>query len=239
MQAANHTNTTLAATLGWDRSKLSRLTGGQRRVPLPDLVHLLVTCGHTSKADRDQLLALATHHRVPHHWQNHLNTDLYATTQTDLEHDSIAITYYAPTALPDILHTPEHHHAHLTASPLVPTQTILTRPNPPKITIILGTPALHALAANPDRLRHLAATGRRPHISLRLTTDLSTGPFTLLHTHVCGKVLHLPLHTSSLYTEHPATLRAYDAITTHLLHNTTGPTPILNRLIAVHERIPA
>ncbi|SES27293.1 helix-turn-helix domain-containing protein [Actinokineospora terrae] len=239
MTDAGHTNNDLARHLGWHPATLSRYVNGQRHIPPADLVHLLIACGHTHRTDRDQLLALAADHHTPRHWHDHHDTGLYANTLTDLEHDSTAITYYTPTSLPDIVHTPDYHHALLTASPLVPADTIpahlathharrrlLTRTTPPAITVILSNLALFTAANRekvfPDQLHHLHTLASAPTISIRvldlpaLASPHLTTPFQLLTTTSRAKVLHLPTHTANLYTEEPHTVRIYESLLTDL-----------------------
>ncbi|GAA2999587.1 helix-turn-helix domain-containing protein [Actinokineospora diospyrosa] len=239
MTNAGHTNNTLARHLGWLPSTLSRYLNGQRHIPPADLVHLLIACGHTNRSDRDQLLALAADHHTPHHWHDHHDTGLYANTLYDLEHDCSAITHYSPMALPDILHTPEHHRALLATTPLVPADTIparlathraraaiLTGAAPPTVTVILTDLALHTTPQ--DQLRHLHTLATHPNITIHvlphphLAAPHLAAPFQLLHTTSRRTVLHLPLHNSHLYTEQPHTIRAYETLLAHL-HPHTHP----------------
>ncbi|WP_285470167.1 helix-turn-helix domain-containing protein [Actinokineospora globicatena] len=243
MTDAGHTNNDLARLLGWHPATLSRYVNGQRHIPPADLVHLLIACRHTHRTDRDQLLALAADHHTPHHWHDHHDTGLYAHTLTDLEHDSTAITYYTPTSLPDILHTPDYYHALLTASPLVPADTIptrlaahrarcqlLTRKTPPAVTVILSNLALFTAANRdktfPDQLQHLYTLASAPTISIRvlnlpaLASPHLITPFGLLHTTSRAEVVHLPTHTANLYTEDPHTIRTYETLLTDLAAET-------------------
>ncbi|WP_026421083.1 Scr1 family TA system antitoxin-like transcriptional regulator [Actinokineospora inagensis] len=249
MNAAQLTHRALAKALDWDGSKLSRLINGQRRVSAADLTHLLIACNHTNRLDRDRLLALAANDRAPQFWHDDDNTDLFTTTIADLEHDSTAITYYAPTTLPDILHTPEYHHHFLTTSPLIPAHTVqarttiyesrralLTRYNPPTFTFVIGHPATCGTPKHlvNDQISYLRALSKKSHITIHALTHqrilalYATSPFQLLDTACRGKIVHIPLHTSSLYLEQPHIIATYQSLITHYLTQISGPHHSLN-----------
>jgi transcriptional regulator with XRE-family HTH domain len=168
----------LAASLGFDRSVVAKAETGERP-PTPDVMAAWCT---TCNLDEDLFtrfarLARSSDGPIP----------AWFETWLEAEREAHTLRLWSPVLVPGLLQTAEYARAlfvaagadsdtadELTAARLE-RQTILDRPNPPHVVVVLDESVLHRLIGSPqamaDQLTHIAELSERPNISVQVITS--------------------------------------------------------------------
>src|SRR5262245_11791786 len=101
-QAAKLSVRTVAAQLGWQASKLSRMETGQQGIRVEDVASLLVIYGVTG-AERKRLLAMAERVKEPGWWEVLGGLSAESRTLVQLEAEATAIFNFEPLLVPGLL----------------------------------------------------------------------------------------------------------------------------------------
>lgn len=155
------------AHMGWDRSMLSKIEHGERRVQPKDLRKLLDHYG-ADDHDRAGLIALNGETAAPnwlHEYTKDLPEDFGAFL--DCERHASVISEYSQIHIPGLLQTPEFARVQMRSSQLTDSdeeiesrlearmarQAILDREHPPRVRWVLEESAIRRLVGGPDVMR--------------------------------------------------------------------------------------
>jgi transcriptional regulator with XRE-family HTH domain len=143
-----------AEQLMFSMSKLSRIETGHGAPSRRDIRDLCALYEVTDEAERERMLKLAAEGKQQAWWQSY---DLGYATYVGLEAEAVSISAFQSSVVHGLLHTAEYARAgHYGAMPLLnpdqielqieaklTRQRILTRDNPPKVSVVLDEAALH------------------------------------------------------------------------------------------------
>lgn len=213
----------VAAQLGWQGSKLSRMETGKQGLRVADVASLLVIYGVTG-ADRKRLLNMAEHSAEPGWWETYsAGLTKWSRTFLQLETDATAIFNFEPLLVPGLLQTPDYARAvmkacgvpdadaQLRVAARLGRQAILTRDEPPALHVIVDEGALRRVLGSPwvmaSQVRHLIEAASRPNVAIQVVpldvggyTGLD-GPFMILDFARHKPVVHLEHSMASLFLE--------------------------------------
>lgn len=213
----------VAAQLGWQGSKLSRMETGKQGLRVADVASLLVIYGVTG-ADRKRLLTMAEHAGEPGWWETYsAGLTKWSQMFLQLETEAIAIFDFEPLLVPGLLQTPDYTRAvmkacgvpdadaQLRVAARLGRQAILTRDEPPTLRAIVDEGALRRVLGSSwvmaRQVRHLVEAAARPNVVLQVVplavggyTGLD-GPFMILDFPRHKPVVHLEHKMASLFLE--------------------------------------
>lgn len=174
----------VAAQLGWQPSKISRIETGNQGVKSADLASLLVIYGVTGE-HRARLLRLAEHADEPGWWETY-GAGLRDLSKTVIrfESEATAITNFEPTLVPGLLQTREYMSALMKSADVADTdieiwvaarlgrQAILSKENPPQLLLIVDETALRRVIGSElimaRQLRQMVELAEYPNIELQV-----------------------------------------------------------------------
>lgn len=207
----------VAAQLGWQASKVSRVETGKQGIAVEDMASLLVVYGVTGD-ERRRLLGMAERSREPGWWEIGRGLSKESKTLIQLEVDATRILNFEPLLVPGLLQTPEYTRALMKSGGLsevdtearmagrLGRQAILSRDDPPELRVIVDETVLRRAVGGPRtmarQLRRMAEATEGPHVTLQVL------PFALgAHTGLDGSfmVLDFAEHKSVVHIEHKIT----------------------------------
>ncbi|MDT3443605.1 MULTISPECIES: helix-turn-helix transcriptional regulator [unclassified Pseudofrankia] len=221
----------VADRLAWSPSTLSRLENGLRSISPEDVATLLVVYQVTGD-DRDRLLALAREIDRPGWWETGpAGIPNQLTALIGFEAQASRITDVAMLLIPGLLQTPDYARAVMTGGDVpaheidarvatrLGRQAVLTRADPPHLHVLLDEAAIRRPIGGPAvmaaQLRHLAATGTRPNITVQvLPSALGAHPgidgsYVILQFDKAPTLIHLEHLRSSLFVDDPADVKPF------------------------------
>ena len=230
-------------------SKITRIETGQGGVNPRD-VRDLAELYRAPTDVREALLALARESRQRGWW--HAYGDAlpgWFEVYLGLETEASALRVYEEHLIHGLLQTEDYARAVLRAGGLntdetetsrkvalrMARQQMLSRPDPPQLSVVLDEALLHRRLTGPDahraQLRHLADLASRPTVIVQiLPADCGVhgavlGSFTILSfpTPTDPDVVYLEDLTSALYLERATEIDAYTAVFDHLRENALSP----------------
>lgn len=231
------TSRSVAAQLGWSPSTLSRLENGLRGISVEEVAALLVVYKVTG-AERDRLLALARDIDRPGWWETGLpGLPNQLSALIGFESQASRIVDVAMLLVPGLLQTADYARAVMVdggvaaheVEPRVVTrlgrQTVLSRPDPPDLHVLLDEGVVRRPVGGPDvmagQLRHIVALGRRPAVTVQVIpfgvgAHLGVhGSYVALDFEKSSSIVHLEHLRSSLFVDEPEDVRPFlDAVDT-------------------------
>ncbi|WP_261570954.1 helix-turn-helix domain-containing protein [Frankia gtarii] len=242
----NMTSRSVAASLGWSPSTLSRLENGLRGITTEDVAALLVVY-RVAGPERDRLIALAREVDRPGWWETGLpGLPSQLTALIGFEAQATRITDMATMLVPGLLQTPEYartvmvdggviaHEVEARVVTRLGRQAILSRPDPPDLHVILDEAVLRRPVGGPTamaaQLRHILAMAARPSITVQVLpfetgAHLGTaGSFVLLEFDKARTIVHLEHLRSSLFVDEPDDVTPFAQARDTLARQALAPT---------------
>lgn len=176
----------VASALGWSESKLSRIETARTGISDTDLERLLAEYDAPAPVG-DRLRDLVRRGRARAWWTQYRSAlpDPY-DEYVALEAEAVAMSEWEAQVVPGLLQTGEYARAVIEAGADIADpatakrrldlrmerQAVLTREQPPRLSVVLDESVLHREVGGPGvlrrQLRHLAATAHRPGVELRV-----------------------------------------------------------------------
>jgi transcriptional regulator with XRE-family HTH domain len=227
------TSTQVAHRIGVVTSVISRAESGKRPISADDLAALLTVYG-VSRPLRRALLKLHADADTPDlldRGELHLHDDL--AKWIGFEEDAIQIHNYEPLLVPGLLQTFPYARAVITGADLslteqevddrvaarIARQTLLRRPRPPQLDVVLHEAALRQQVGGPaamrDQLGYLLEAAFRPAVTIRVIPlnvgahPGMSGPFVIMDYPELPSLVLLENKVASLYLEEPADVEVY------------------------------
>ena len=214
----------VANQLDWQPSRLSRMETGQQGIQVEDVAALLVVYGVTGE-ERRRLLGMVERARDTGWWEVLGKLPAESRTLIRLEAEATSIVNWQPLLVPGLLQTPDYSRAVMKGCGVpeadaqarvaarLGRQAILTRADPPELTVLLDEMVLRRVLGGPRvmarQLRHLIEAAEPPTVTLRVVpfaagahTGLD-GPIVLLGFARNRPVLHLEHKMSGLFVDEP------------------------------------
>ncbi|MCO1576164.1 helix-turn-helix domain-containing protein [Crossiella sp. SN42] len=217
----------VAAELGWQASKVSRMETGKQGVTPADAASMLAIY-RVVGVERQRLLTLAERAGEDAWWELSGPLSEEVRTLIRLENEAIRIDSCQPLLIPGLLQTADYTRALMKAAGVpeadveprvairMGRQAVLSRDLPPEYHAIMDEMALRRVLGSPRvmarQLRQLLDTAERPSVTLQvLPFDLGghaglDGPFTLLDFAEQGPVAFLDHKISGLFLDKPEEL---------------------------------
>jgi transcriptional regulator with XRE-family HTH domain len=241
-EAATLTGDDVAARLGWSPSKVSRIETSQSAVTGSDLRRLLDLYAVTG-SQRDRLVELGRNAQQRGWWDAYSDTlRPEVATLIALEGDAESVRWWAPMVLPGLLQTEQYARevirSHVLMAPPArierrvqvrrTSQEILSRNDPPEITVILDEAVVQRVVGGPEvhrgQLLHLLEISERPNITLQVLPFAAgshpalTGGFAILQfpEFLAADVVYLENMTSDLFVESEAEVYRYGLAFDHM-----------------------
>jgi len=188
-------------------AKVRRMEAGFRAGTLRDIRDLCDLYGVTSEADRSRIMKLAEEGKQPGWWQPY---ELAYDKYVGLEEDAVSISGFQSSVVHGLLQTADYARAgHEGALPRLrpdqiekqieaklTRQRILTRDNPPRLTVVLDEAALHRMIGGRQvmaaQLEKILETSARPNIVVRILS-FQHGAHPALESNFT--ILELPNHS--------------------------------------------
>ncbi|MBB4929496.1 transcriptional regulator with XRE-family HTH domain [Lipingzhangella halophila] len=212
----------VAAQLGWQPSRLSRIETGNQGITTEDVASLLVIYGVTGD-ERERLLTKTERVDEPNLWEVQGPLSQESRTLIQIEPVATSIFNFQPLLVPGLLQTPDYtrvlmraggiseEDAEIRVAARMSRQAILSREEPPAFEVILDECALRRVIGSPKtmarQLRHLIEATERPNVSLRVLrysvgahTGLD-GAFALFDFAKEGPVVYLDHKISGLFLD--------------------------------------
>lgn len=191
----------VAAQLGWSRPKLNRIENGKTKLKLTDVAAICDLYGVDS-AKRAALIQLAREAHQRGWWAAY--GDVFSGSYIGLEDEAVEIREWGPQVIPGLLQTEDYARQVIRAGRFDLTEedvdrriqarmarkTLLSRPTPPKLHVVLDEAVLRRQVGGPDVMRdqliHLRSAARREHVRIQiLPFEVGThvaleGPFIVL-----------------------------------------------------------
>ncbi|MGC9668758.1 helix-turn-helix domain-containing protein [Planosporangium sp. 12N6] len=250
----------VAAQLGWQASKLSRLETGRQGLRIEDVASLLVIYGVTGD-ERKRLLAMAERSAEPGWWEVLGGLPVESRTLIQLEAEATAIFDFEPLLVPGLLQTPDYTRAVMKVCGVpdddaqtrvaarLGRQAILTRDEPPTLHAILDEGVLRRVLGSrwvmARQLRHLVEAADRPAVTFQVVpfevgghTGLD-GSFALLDFSRNRSVVHLEHKISGLFLEEPEQVALFRREMDRLAEAALSPAKsvdLVARIATEHER---
>jgi transcriptional regulator with XRE-family HTH domain len=248
--AAGLTGPDVASALGWSLSKLSRLESGEVGLQDADASPLLKLYGVEDAEEIKQIRRLARQSRQPGWWQSYgESVPSWFKTYVGLEQDASKIRNFQPELVPGLLQTEDYARAVVRAAHPSETgeqidrrvdlrlerQSILTRPSPPAVWVIIGEAVLRRPIGSPSvmaaQLERLAALGEEPHVTVQLlpfdagahaSMDSSFVLFEFSDA-LPGGIVYAEIATGAIYMERPDEIGTYSEIFERLMATSVRP----------------
>ncbi|MGV9616114.1 helix-turn-helix domain-containing protein [Nocardia xishanensis] len=246
-------------------SKISRLELGRTGFRERDLVDLLSLYGVADPTELEEFLTLARQANASGWW--HRDNDWlpkWFDTYLGLEQAARLIRCYEPRAVPELFQTADYARALLSlAHPnesfaaierrvalRMRRQHILTKPEPPRIWLIVEEAALRRRIGGSavwlDQLDRLLAAAEQPNVTLQVLADhvggpaLADGGFTMLRFTEADlpDIVYLQQLTGALYLDKESDLAAYRAVANLLSVHAAPPQYTRGLLEALRDRQP-
>jgi transcriptional regulator with XRE-family HTH domain len=217
------------------RSKIIRLEAGRVGFKDGDVVDLLTFYGVTDGKEREDLRALAREANATGWW--HSFSDVlpgWFQAYVGLEAAATHALVYEIQFVPGLLQTEDYARAvmllgndDVTARDVerrvrlrMARQTMLDRPDPPDLRVVLDQAALCRQVGGPvvmhDQLKHLTEMAERPNVTIRIIPFQDSGgsvnaPFTILRfsEHDLPDVVYLEQLTSAMYLDKSNDVNSY------------------------------
>ncbi|GLZ37703.1 hypothetical protein Acsp05_13280 [Actinokineospora sp. NBRC 105648] len=220
-QAAGFSQRGLAAALGWDPSKLSRVLAGLRVLGEAELLLVLWVCGVQTARERDRFRSLVARACQSRWWQSRDDTDLSFRVADVLEDQARAILCHAPTTVPVLLRTTRYAQA----LPQTETATpgLFDRHRPPRCAFLVGERALTHPGPMPSimrgQARHLAALAQQG--SIRVVPEAQAfgweGSFRILDVPDLGRTVQVDQPKSTLFLHDKESVDTYAALARNVM----------------------
>lgn len=193
--AAGHSTTSAGILLGISQSQVSRIETGSRGLK-PDEVAAMLGLYQVPAARREEIMELVRQSAEKGWWVSRYGTQLPQQWQAliDYEQQATAIYSFEPIGIPGLLQTADYARAIIDGTAEMPLdgaeldakvsarlgrQAILSRSEPPTLSVLLHEPALllpvGGLGAMRRQLRHLVDMSERPDVSVGIV-PLAAGP---------------------------------------------------------------
>ncbi|WP_406400870.1 helix-turn-helix domain-containing protein [Streptomyces uncialis] len=202
-EASGMTSAQAAASLGWERPRVSHIESGRHGVSGERVRHLAAHYSARDTAYVDALAKMADDHTKG--WWTAFRDELSASALdlAEFEHHAVSLRTVELLIVPGLLQTEEYAHAvfsgAITERPTVEIdaavrhrmrrQEILARPEPPELEVLLHESALRIRYGDRrvtrEQLASLAAVSHRENVTIRVTpftaptVTSSVQPFTL------------------------------------------------------------
>ena len=217
------------------QSKLSRLEAGQVGFKDRDITDLLTFYGVTDEQERQALRALAQRANAPGWWHDYSDIlPSWFEAYLGLEDAATQIRVYEIQFVPGLLQTEDYaravtllgHHGVSTREIerrvrlRMARQTVLARPDPPNLRVVVDEAVLRRLVGGPavmrDQLKHLAEMAERPNVTIQMlpfqaSRRSAEGSFSILRFAEpdLPDVVYLEQLTSALYLDKPEDVNSY------------------------------
>lgn len=169
---------TVEEDLRWYPGKMSRVEQG-KRVPVAAEVDRLADLYKLNEGERSTLHLLADAARKR---ESSAHVADFAQTYVTLERAAIEIDHFDTELILALVQTESYARALLETSPAgevaervvdrMARQSILVRPNPPRVRLLLGEASLHRMVGGAEvlreQLKHLVDVGQMPNVSIRI-----------------------------------------------------------------------
>jgi transcriptional regulator with XRE-family HTH domain len=241
-------------------SKMIRLEAGRVGFKGGDVVDLLTFYGVTDGKEREDLMALAREANATGWWHNF--SDIlpgWFQAYVGLEAAATQARVYEVQFVPGLLQTEDYARAVMlladdgvTAKDVerrvhlrMARQTVLDRPNPPDLRVVLDEAVLWRQVGGPavihDQVKHLIEMAERPNVMIRIIPFQASGgsvdgPFTILRfsEHDLPDVVYLEQLTSAMYIDESKDvnryLKAMESLDAQAL-TSSGTTQFLRQLL--------
>jgi transcriptional regulator with XRE-family HTH domain len=210
------------------RSKISRIETGRVGLKIRDIEDLLTLYGVTDPQERSPILDLARQSSTPDWWTKYGDVlPGWFGSYLGLESAADLIRGFQIQFIPGLFQTEDYAQAvirlgHQTAPPeeierraslRVQRQELLTRPNPPRVWMIMDEAVLRRPYGGPDvmraQFRHLLEAGRLPNVTLQVVPfaygghAAESGSFSILRfaERDLPDVVYIEQLTSALYID--------------------------------------
>lgn len=241
------TSVDVAETLGWARSKLSRIENNQWKRPSPrDVKDLLDYYGVEDEDRRAYILTLVTEGRSKAWWSE--TEDLYGGSPNYIGLEAAARRIRSWGYLvPGLYQTPGYATAVVRGGGIrdedeikrrvearMKRQSILSGPEPPQVWAVVDEAAIRkpvgSSEVHAEQIRHLIELTKAEHLTLQVMLD-STGarpgmgsPFAILNFEPTERpVVHLETLTESLLLEETSKTDRYDLVFHHISARAASP----------------
>lgn len=180
-KAAGLTQERAAGLLGWGRRKIIRIEGVEQTPSVDDVRRILETYGGGDEAIKLAIVQLARDVRKRGWWTSY--GDVLAGGYAELEDAASIIYSWQPQIIPGLLQTPEYAHGLISATfssnpaeverrvtARMHRQTLLTRPDGPELTFLIGEEALRRPVGGlmSAQLKALVAAAERPNVTIKV-----------------------------------------------------------------------
>lgn len=235
-ESAGVESTKVAAEMGWDPSKVSRLENAKSKRPaLRDVADLLTRYGVTDEQGREAILALARESRQRGWWAAY--SDVFTGLLPDLEAGATTIRTIECVLIPGLLQTPAYAEAVFRAGRVLDDvairrrvdgrmarQDILVDDKPPVMWAVIDEAALTKKVGGPEvmheQLRHLVEVAHHPNINIQVFPDdagahaAMVSPFTIFDfaTDLYPSLVYLETPTDPLYQDKREEVERYAVI---------------------------
>lgn len=205
-EAAQLTQEQVASAMDWSLSKLIRIEAGVVSISTNDVKALLQLYEVTDPLEVGELVEMARIARRRTWWSTYKdNVPSQYASYIGLEAETSALRYFHPIGIPGLLQTRAYATAialAISTLQLEPDEVdtrvnirmarqreVLGRAEPPNVDVILDEGVLHRVTGGKEvmreQLRHLATTGERPNVTIRVLPFSSgdngiMGPFVIL-----------------------------------------------------------
>ncbi len=241
-------------------SKVSRMETGHGIATPRDIRDLCDLYGITDKAERDRLMTLARESRQQAWWQSY---ELGYATYVGLEAAAVAMSAFQSSAVLGLLQTEDYARAidegtmprgspdriELQIEAKLTRQRILTRDNPPSLSVVLDEAALHRMAGGrrvmADQLDAILNKSALPNVTVQVVPfEFGVHPalesnFTILQLpNPASDVVFVEGLIGSTYLERPDDVERYHDIFTKLQSIALNPkdtADMIAKLIAVYR----
>ncbi|WP_434742526.1 helix-turn-helix domain-containing protein [Micromonospora sp. SH-82] len=209
------TGSAVAAQLGWQSSKLSRIETGQQGVRVEEVAALLAVYGVVGQ-ERERLLTMAERSRDKGWWEVHsAGLTAWSRTFNKFEAEATRIVSWQPLLIPGLFQLPEYTTALMRACGVAKAdaearvaarlgrQAVLARDVPPELHFIIDEVVLRRPLGGPRvmarQLRHVVSLADRPNLRLQVVPLAFGG-----HTGLDGGfvLFDFPFHPSVVHLEH-------------------------------------
>ncbi|MFC6885749.1 MULTISPECIES: helix-turn-helix domain-containing protein [Actinomadura] len=223
--------------LDYSQASLSSYENGHRAIRPRDLKHILNEYGVTDQLVRDRLLSLASQGRQDGWWHDFdERLEPGIVDYAALESEAVFLRNFEAQLVPGLFQTEDYARAVISSSGLalrrphnaeadvefrMMRQALHDRPNPPRISAVLGEAALHVQMGGPSVMRcqyaKLLEMAELPHVELQIVpfsagghpavdgsfTIIGIGPDALL------EVVAMDSLTRSWYVDEPSDVEHY------------------------------
>jgi hypothetical protein len=235
MHRAGINSVTVAERLGLSTSVVSRMLTGHRKSREGEVEAFLDMCGVASADERGHLVGLVKADQVGEDAASMGWLPGRRRRYVAYERAVSTLTTYQDVLVPDLLRTDDYIWAVVSADANIPAgeveawfvagqaqRVVLTRPNPPTLTVLLHEPVLRLPVGGPrvmaEQLRHLLQMAWRPNISIRViptsfgAPSSPVGSFALLEFPRLEPVVYVHTALDGVFLDHPEEVANYRGI---------------------------